>query len=81
MNEPTPTLKLLIEMHGRLERQGALLESIDRKLTGHIADDESVERRVRGLEDGANKAKGIAAVISTVGGIAGAYLLSVMRGH
>jgi hypothetical protein len=81
MTEPSPLYKLLYELKGEVSAQSAVLKSIDAKLTNHIEDDEKVEKRVRGLEDGANKAKGIAAVISTVGGIAGAYLLSVMRGH
>jgi len=71
----------LEDLKTKLQDLGRMREKIDVKLTGHIEDDEKVEKRVRGLEDGANKAKGIAAVISTVGGLAGAYLLSVMRGH
>lgn len=68
MTEPSPLYKLLYELNGKVEAQGALLKSIDTKLTGHIEDDEAVEKRVSGLErresykDG--KTAGIAAVVS-----------------
>ena len=65
---------LLVDIKGEVGSLRAEVKSVDEKLDSHVIDDKLVEMRVRKLEDGANKARGAMAVVSLVGGVAGAFV-------